>query len=78
MPEGSWDAEEGGNQCPKHFGQSGHPSPDPEARTNPPIKISSKVLPTVNNAAFWYALSFIKKGTRFCSDEIKMSQTFDV
>jgi hypothetical protein len=29
----------GGIHLPKHFGQSGHPRPDPETRTNPPTKI---------------------------------------
>ena len=29
----------GGIHLPKHFGQSGHPNPDPETLTNPPTKI---------------------------------------
>ena len=30
----------GGTHLPKHFGQSGHPNPEPETRTNPPTKIN--------------------------------------
>ena len=52
MPGGNCDADEGGNQCPKHLGQSGQPSPAPDARTRPPINMSKSVLATVNNAAF--------------------------
>ena len=33
----------GGIHRPKHFGQPGHPSPDPVARTSAPIPMRTKV-----------------------------------
>ena len=33
----------GGNHLPKHLGQPGHPSPDPVARTSPPMAIKRTV-----------------------------------
>ena len=36
-----------GTSLPKQVGQSGHPSPDPVARTTPPHAISSTVTTTV-------------------------------
>jgi hypothetical protein len=46
-----------GTHAPKHVGQSGHPSPEPVARTTPPQAISSTVetvvaTATVRNARF--------------------------
>ena len=50
---GSSDGDVGGIHKPKHLGQSGQPSPAPEARTNPPIKMRKMVAPTVVRATFW-------------------------
>ncbi len=42
-----------GIQRPKQVGQSGHPSPDPVARTTPPHTISVSVETVVETASFW-------------------------
>jgi hypothetical protein len=39
MWAGSCETENGGNQRPKHLGQSGQPRPAPETRTRPPANI---------------------------------------
>jgi len=48
----------GGIQDPKHFGQSGHPSPAPAALTRLPTNIRNKVDPMVMIAVFWNEFSF--------------------
>src|SRR5690606_10687073 len=40
-PSGSCDASVGGTSLSKHFGQSGHPIPDPVLRTTPPARINT-------------------------------------
>jgi hypothetical protein len=47
---GSWFMEIGGIHRPKHFGQSGHPSPAPDTRTSPPRNIRKYVAKVVNMA----------------------------
>ena len=39
--------------CPKHFGQSGHPIPEPELRTTAPARMSIKSSTIVMRLYFW-------------------------
>src|SRR5687767_2267444 len=54
---GSAAADAGGIQDPKQRGQSGQPSPAPDARTSPPTRIRKYVAAVVQRASRWNDVS---------------------
>ena len=70
----------GGIQRPKHFGQSGQPSPAPDTRTSPPTKIK-KYVDIVDHKANFLKVFKIVTSDLFASNKnvwaIEFSENID-